>query len=125
MFLEKMSSLKEAFDFHQTTAGELRGQALIPASLLFAHFISLSLHCVRAGKGLVALVAATNCPWLPGSVRLLLACLKDNQNVDRRITAACCLDVWDAPDSDCIITAKPDQSPFIPSFWAPLIHRIY
>ena len=37
---------------------------------------------------LVALVAAANSPWLPGSVRLLLACLKDNQNVDRRIVAA-------------------------------------
>lgn len=58
-----MSSLKEAFDFHQTTAGELGGgggggEVLIPASLVFTHFVSLSSSsCLRAGKELVAFVA--------------------------------------------------------------------
>lgn len=80
---------------------------------------------MRAGKELVALVPAVNCPWLSGSTKLLLACLKDEQNVHRRIIAACCLSMLDAPDSDCILIAEADQSPSVPSFWALLKHWIY
>lgn len=47
------------------------------------------------------------------------------QNVDRRIIAACCLNMLDAPDSDCILTATADQSPPVPSFWALPIHWVY
>lgn len=80
---------------------------------------------MRAGKELVALVPAASCPWLSGSTRLLLAFLKDKQNLNRRIIAACCLNMLDAPDSDCILTAKADQCPSVPSFWALFIHWIY
>lgn len=80
---------------------------------------------MRAGKELVALVPASNCPWLLGSTRLLLACLKDKQNVGRRIIAVRCLNSLDAPDSDCTLTAKADQSPSVPSFWALPVRWIY
>lgn len=128
MLLEKINEFfKRSLWFSSDNCRRIGREALIPASLVFAHFVSFvsSSSCPRAGKELVALVAAADCPWLPGSVQLLLACLKDNQNVDGRIMAACSLDVLHAPDSNCIVTTKADQSPSVPSFWAPLIHRIY
>lgn len=83
-----------------------------PAHLFFASFAFFFLivsDCPRA----CCQVAAAKCPWLPGSMQLPLACLKDSPNVSRRSRAACLLRVLGAPDPDCISTAQVDPSPVL------------
>lgn len=67
---------------------------LIPASLVFTHFVSFSSSCLRARKELVAFVV--RCRLSLAVRQLFLAYLK----VNRRIITSCCLGVLSAPDSD-------------------------